>query len=92
MWMRLSNGREELIVNEDHVKRLKGEGAVEIDDPRTPQPETSAEQPSQEGVTNASTSDDGGSESTGASDDQRSGDDTTVHRPASSGQTRRSQK
>src|SRR4051812_12927208 len=36
-WMRLSNGREEIIVNKDHVKRLLSEGAVEIDDPRVPQ-------------------------------------------------------
>jgi hypothetical protein len=36
-WMRLSNGREELIVNRDHVKRLLGEGAVPIDDPRVSQ-------------------------------------------------------
>lgn len=32
-WFRLSNGREELIANEDHFKRLLDEGAVEIDDP-----------------------------------------------------------
>lgn len=33
-WMRLSNGREELIVNPDHIKRLLDEGGTIIPDPR----------------------------------------------------------
>lgn len=41
MWLRLSNGRDELVVNEDHIRRLLNEGAVEIPDPRL-QPETVA--------------------------------------------------
>jgi len=36
VWMRLSNGREELIVHPDHVKRLLDDGGVIIPDPRTP--------------------------------------------------------
>jgi hypothetical protein len=36
MWLKLPNGRDELVVNEDHVKRLLNEGAVEIPDPRIP--------------------------------------------------------
>ncbi len=34
MWLRLPNGRQELIHNEDHIKRHLGEGAFEIPDPR----------------------------------------------------------
>jgi hypothetical protein len=34
MWLKLSNGRDELVINEDHIKRLKDEGAIEITDPR----------------------------------------------------------
>lgn len=36
VWMRLSNGREELIVHPDHVNRLLDEGGVKIPDPRQP--------------------------------------------------------
>jgi hypothetical protein len=35
MWLRLSNARDEFVVNEDHIKRLLAEGAVEIPDPRS---------------------------------------------------------
>jgi len=35
MWLRLSNGRNELVVNEDHIRRLLSEGAVEIPDPHS---------------------------------------------------------
>jgi hypothetical protein len=45
--MRLSNGREELVLNEDHVKRLLGEGAVEIVDPRVPQESETPKGPEQ---------------------------------------------
>jgi len=49
MWLRLSNGRHELVVNEDHIRRLLAEGAVEIPDPRS-QPEEAplSVEPSQE--------------------------------------------
>jgi hypothetical protein len=40
MWLRLSNGRNELVVNEDHIRRLLSEGAVEIPDPRSKPEET----------------------------------------------------
>jgi hypothetical protein len=40
MWLRLSNGRNELVVNEDHVRRLLAEGGVEIPDPRLKPEET----------------------------------------------------
>jgi len=36
VWMRLANGREELIIHPDHVKRLLDDGGVIIPDPRTP--------------------------------------------------------
>jgi len=42
MWLRLSNGRNELVVNEDHIKRLLNEGAVEIPDPRSLSKETAS--------------------------------------------------
>jgi len=49
MWLRLSNGREELVVNEDHIRRLLAEGAVEIPDPRSQPEETALSvEPSQE--------------------------------------------
>ncbi len=35
VWIRLSNGREELIVHPDHIKRLLDDGGVIIPDPRT---------------------------------------------------------
>jgi hypothetical protein len=35
MWIRLPNGRDELVVNEDHIKRLLSEGGIEISDPRS---------------------------------------------------------
>jgi hypothetical protein len=41
MWLKLPNGRDELVVNEDHINRLLAEGAVEIPDPRL-QPESAA--------------------------------------------------
>lgn len=34
VWMRLSNGREELIMHPDHVNRLLDEGGTIISDPR----------------------------------------------------------
>lgn len=43
MWLRLSNGRHELVMNEDHIKRLLNEGAVEIPDPRSQPVEPSQE-------------------------------------------------
>ncbi len=36
MWLKLTNGRVELVINEDHIKRLISEGAVEIPDPQVP--------------------------------------------------------
>lgn len=47
MWLKLSSGREELVLNADHIKRLLSEGAVEIPDPRT-QPETQEPEQKQE--------------------------------------------
>lgn len=35
-WMKLSNGREEIIVNPDHIERLVNEGGVIIPGPTLP--------------------------------------------------------
>jgi len=44
MWLKLPNGRDELVINEDHIKRLKDDGAIEIADPRLPSQEPPTEQ------------------------------------------------
>ena len=81
MWMRLSNGREEIIVNKDHVKRLLSEGAVQIADPRVPQEvETPQEEASTEEVVDGSTNVNEQSDSPSTPDDQRHGTDTAVQR------------
>lgn len=36
MWIHLPNGRTELVLNEDHIKRLLSEGGREVPDPRVP--------------------------------------------------------
>lgn len=89
MWMRLSSGREELVLNEDHIKRLLGEGAVEIADPRMPQETEISEEAPDDSQNN-----DGGSDSASQDNDQRpepgAGDDgDTVHGSTNTGQTRR---
>ena len=80
-WMRLSNGREEIIVNQDHVKRLLGEGAVKIDDPRVSQePEIAKEEASTEVAADGSTNVNEQSDSPSTPDDQRHGTDAPVQR------------
>lgn len=37
MWLRLTNGRIEKILNEDHIRQHKAAGAVEVPDPTTPE-------------------------------------------------------
>lgn len=83
MWLKLSNGREELVLNEDHVKRLLGEGAVEIDDPRA----VPEEQPESE-LIDGSQGEHVDADSTSEDDDQRS-DESAVHRPKRAGSARR---
>ena|SRR5882762_7855183 len=83
MWMRLSNGREELIVNEDHVKRLLGEGAIEIADPRVPQAPETPQEPEQPQVPSGET----GSEQTQAPESEQPDGSTNVDgEPDSTGQ------
>lgn len=38
MWLKRSNGQVFKMVNEQHIKRLKEEGAFEIDDPTAQEP------------------------------------------------------
>lgn len=63
MWLQLSSGRQELVNNEDHIKRLIAEGAHEIPDPRV-----SPESPVQAEGEEASTEGEGSEEEGGVGD------------------------
>lgn len=55
MWIHLPNGRTELVLNPDHIKRLLSEGGHEVPDPREP---VKAEEP----VSGAETTEETGGE------------------------------
>jgi hypothetical protein len=74
MWIKLANGRVELVVNEDHIQRLLSEGCMEVSDPRlvpTEQPEETTEQQQESEQADGSALDNGESDSEPAQDDQR---------------------
>lgn len=50
MWIRLPNGRTELVLNDAHITRLLSEGGVEVPDPTVAQqePEPAPETPEQQ--------------------------------------------
>lgn len=90
MWLKLSSGRDELVLNPDHVKRLLSEGAVETDDPRvkpeTQEPEQVPESEQGDGSQNVDAATDRADTN---NDRGPTGDEPAVHRPERARSTRR---